>query len=71
MKNGDLGSRIIKLEKNSIGDEQEPIWIIVTHRGMPETTEAQQQAAIEDYKAKHPDWEKKDINVVHLESDGR
>ena len=36
---------------------------------MPEPTEAQKEAALTAYKAKHPDWEGKDVIVIKVVSE--
>lgn len=64
----DLENRIEKLEKHTgAGKQQSIIWVV--YEGMPEPTEAQRQAAIEAYKAKHPDWQTKDIIVIEVVSE--
>lgn len=46
------------------GKQQSIIWVL--YEGQPGPTEAQREAAIADYKAKHPDWEGKDIIVIYV-----
>jgi len=58
-------SRIEKLEKHTGAGKQQPIrWVL--YEGQPEPTEAQREAAIADYKAKHPDWEGRDTIVIYV-----
>ena len=57
-----LKKRIDELEKKT--GSKEPYWIIVQYEGA-EPTEAQEEAAIADYKAKHPDWKKGDFMVLY------
>jgi len=58
-----LKKRIDELEKKT--GSKEPIWIIVVCEGA-EPTEAQKEARIADYKAKHPDWQGRDFNVIRV-----
>ncbi len=55
-----IEKRIEKLEK-STGVVEPQIVILFRHRGQPEPTEAQVDAAIADFKAKNPDWEERGI----------
>ena len=56
-----LKKRIDELEKKT--RSKEPLRIIVVREGA-EPTEAQKEARIADYKAKHPDWQERDFNVI-------
>ena len=60
-----LENRLLRLEKQTEAI-QEHKWIIVIHRGGREITEAEKEAAIEDYKARVVDWEKRDVNIVYI-----
>ena len=59
-----IEKRIEKMEKQT-GAKRQDIWLIVVREG-EETTEAQKEAAIADYKANNPDWADKDINVIYV-----
>ncbi len=60
-----IKGRLAELEKRTgAGKQQVVIWV---HYDGDDTkpTEAQREAAIADYKAKHPDWKEGDVIVLH------
>jgi len=60
-----IESRVEKLEKQTgTGKQQYIMWVL--YEGQPKPTEAQKEAAITDYKAKHPDWETHLIIVLYI-----
>ena len=64
----DLENRIEKLEKQAGASSKSPVTLVVVYDGQ-NPTEAEKEAAIEAYKAKNPDWEGKDFNVIYVTSE--
>lgn len=64
----DLENRIEKLEQRTGASSKSPVTLVVVYDGQ-NPTEAEKEAAIEAYKAKNPDWEGKDINVIYVTSE--
>ena len=58
-----LKRRIGELEQRTGTGKQVVIW--VTYEGEPEPTEAQKEAAIDEYKVKNPDWKEGDFIVLY------
>ena len=59
----DLESRIEKLEKHT-GDTESPPYLVVVYDDTGKPSEAALEAAKVEYKAKHPDWQERDFNVI-------
>lgn len=64
----DLENRVERLEKHTGASSKSPVTLVVVYDGQ-NPTEAEKETAIEAYKAKNPDWEGKDINVVYVTSE--
>ena len=59
-----LESRIDKLEKQTgIGKPEKP-WLVVVYDDTGKPSEAKLEKAKAEYKAKHPDWQEQDFNVI-------
>ena len=63
-----IENRIEKLEKQTeAGKQHSEIWVL--YEGQPEPPEGQREVAIAEYKAKHPDWEGKDMIIIYIDPD--
>ena len=60
----DLENRIEKLEKHTGADTEEKPWLVVVYDDTGKPSEAELEKAKADYKAKHPDWQERDFNVI-------
>lgn len=60
----DLENRIEKLEKQTGADKPEKPWLVVVYDDTGKPSEAVLEAAKAEYKAKHPDWQERDFNVI-------
>ncbi len=52
-----LEKRIEKLEQSTGVGQQKEVWLVVVYDGTGKPSEAALEAAIANYKAKHPDWQ--------------
>lgn len=59
----DIEKRINDLEKQT-GSTGEKPWLIVVYDDTGKPSEAVLEKAKADYKAKHPDWQERDYNVI-------
>jgi len=59
-----IESRIEKLEKQTGADKPEKPWLVVVYDDTGKPSEAALEAAKAEYKAKHPDWQERDFNVI-------
>jgi len=59
----DLENRIEKLEKQTGPIEEKP-WLVVVYDDTGKPSEAELEKAKAKYKAKHPDWQEQDFNVI-------
>ena len=55
--------RIERLEKHTGAGKSDEVWIVVV-RDTRKPSEAALEAAKSEYKAKHPDWQGRDFNVI-------
>jgi len=60
----DLENRIEKLEKHTGADTEGKPWLVVVYDDTGKPSEAMLEAAKADYKAKHPDWQERDFNII-------
>ena len=60
-----MAKRIEKLEKRTGAGKRQVIITVCCDGDDTEPTEAQKEAAIADYKAKHPDRKEGDFIVLH------
>ena len=56
--------RIEKLEQSAGVGQQKEVWLVVVREGTGKPSEAALEAAKAEYKAKHPDWQGRDFNVI-------
>ena len=59
-----LENRIDKLEKQMGADKPEKPWLVVVYDDTGKPSEAKLEKAKTEYKAKHPDWQEQDFNVI-------
>ena len=56
--------RIEKLEKHTGAGKSDEVWLVVVYDDTGKPSEAALEAAKAEYKAKHPDWQRRDFNVI-------
>ena len=59
-----IESRIEKLEKQTGAGKPETPWLVVVYDNARNPSEAILEKAKVEYKAKHPDWQGQDFNVI-------
>ena len=59
-----IESRIEKLEKQTGADKPEKPWLVVVYDDTRKPSETELEKAKAEYKAKHPDWQEQDFNVI-------
>jgi hypothetical protein len=59
-----IESRIEKLEKQTRVNKAEPVTLVVVYDDTGKPSEAELEKAKAEYKAKHPDWQEQDFNVI-------
>ena len=64
-----IESRIEKLEKQTGANKAEPVTLVVAYDDTGKPSEAALEAAKAEYKAKHPDWQEQDFNVIWVTSE--
>jgi len=59
-----IKDRIENIEKHIGADIEEKPWLVVVYDDTGKPSEAELEAAKAEYKAKHPDWQERDFNVI-------
>jgi len=55
-----------KLEQSAGVGQQKEVWLVVVREGTGKPSKAALEAAKAEYKAKHPDWQGRDFNVIWI-----
>lgn len=63
-----LDNRVKQLEKHKDTTETKP-WLVVVYDGAKKPSDTALDKAKADYKAKHPDWQGRDYNVISVVSE--
>ena len=61
-----IEKRIENLERTTGAGQQKDVWLVAVYDDTGKPSEAALEAAKAEYKAKHPDWQERDMNRIYV-----